>query len=122
MIRFACDFCETLKETNETWILGFAAENVGVTAARREFVTVPGWDRKRAVEPLAVHFCCVECRDNYTAELFNETPRARSEKRAAVPEKHTVKVFPSARIESQVTQRSSKPKRPTAKAKRRNTA
>ena len=36
MIRFQCESCGRLKGDGETWILGFAAENIGVTSARRE--------------------------------------------------------------------------------------
>jgi len=56
MVRYECDFCHRLKAPDETWILGFALENIGVTAARREIVIASAWDPKRAVEPLAVLF------------------------------------------------------------------
>ena len=71
MLQFVCDYCENVKEPDETWINGVAAENVGTQAARREVVIDPVWRRERAVLPFAVHFCCVECKDNYLAELFN---------------------------------------------------
>jgi len=49
-----------------------AAENVGTHAARREVVIDPAWRYERAVQPLAVHFCSVECKDSYLAELFEQ--------------------------------------------------
>ncbi len=51
MVRYECDFCHRLKAPDDTWILGFALENIGVTAARREIVIASAWDPKRAVEP-----------------------------------------------------------------------
>lgn len=71
MIQYVCDSCSAVKEPDEVWILGYAAEAVGVTSARREVTVLSGWDRERAVHPLAVHFCSVECKDNYMAQLFS---------------------------------------------------
>jgi hypothetical protein len=70
MIQFVCDGCSAIKEPSEVWIVGFAAESVGVTAARREVTIQSAWDRPTAIHPLAVHFCSVECKDNYMARLF----------------------------------------------------
>lgn len=72
MLQFVCDYCGNVKESGETWISGVAAENVGTQAARREVVIDPAWRRDRAILPFAVHFCSLECRDNYLAELFNK--------------------------------------------------
>jgi hypothetical protein len=72
MLQFVCDYCENVKVPNETWINGIAAENVGTQAARREVIIDPAWRRERAVVPFAVHFCSVECKDNYMAELFSK--------------------------------------------------
>lgn len=72
MLQFVCDLCGNGKQPDETWINGVAAENVGTQAARREVVIDPAWRRERAVLPLAVHFCSVECKDNYLEKLFNK--------------------------------------------------
>jgi hypothetical protein len=72
MLEFSCDYCGNFKQPDETWINGVAAENVGTQAARREVVIDPAWRRERALLPLAVHFCSVECKDNYLSELFNK--------------------------------------------------
>jgi hypothetical protein len=72
MILFQCDGCGRLKDDGESWILGFAAENIGVTSARREISIASSWDRPRAVEPLAVHFCSDKCRTSYTNALFGD--------------------------------------------------
>jgi len=62
MLQFTCDYCGNVKEPGETWINGVAAESVGIID--------PTWRRERALLPLAVHFCCRECKDKYVAELF----------------------------------------------------
>jgi hypothetical protein len=74
MIRFDCDWCSRMKASDEIWILGLAAEAVGVTSARREITILPIWKREMAVHPLAVHFCSEECKDDYMARLFDEKP------------------------------------------------
>jgi hypothetical protein len=70
MIKYVCDWCSRVKGSEEAWILGLAAEALGVTSARREVTIRSGWERERAVDPLAVHFCSVECKDKYMAQLF----------------------------------------------------
>jgi hypothetical protein len=77
MLHFVCDSCGAIKEPSEVWIVGLAAESVGVTSARREVTIQSAWDRPAAVHPLAVHFCSVECKDNYMARLF--APEATTE-------------------------------------------
>ncbi len=74
MLRFACDWCDRLKQSDEVWILGFAAENRGVTASRREVTVLSEWDRERAVNPFAVHFCSPDHKDKYMAALFDTAP------------------------------------------------
>ncbi|MGA7460438.1 MAG: hypothetical protein WBW69_09435 [Candidatus Korobacteraceae bacterium] len=72
MLQFVCDYCANIKEPAETWINGMAAENVGTQAARREVIIDPAWRYERAVQPLAVHFCSIDCKDSYLAELFDK--------------------------------------------------
>ena len=72
MIHFACDSCRRVKASNQIWLLGLAAETVGVVAARREVTILPIWDREQAVHRLAVHFCSEECKDKYVAKLFGQ--------------------------------------------------
>ncbi len=85
MLQFVCDYCENIKQPGEAWINGMAAENVGTQAARREAIIDPVWRYERAVMPLAVHFCCVDCKDNYLAELFDQ-PASRLEIQSAAAE------------------------------------
>ena len=75
MIQFICDSCSRTKPANEIWILGLAAEAVGVTAARREASILSAWTRENAVHPLAIHFCSEECKQNYLDQLFAEPNR-----------------------------------------------
>lgn len=74
MLQFVCDYCGNIKELVETWINGMAAENVGMQAARREVVIDPVWRHERVVQPFAVHFCSIDCKDSYLAELFDKPP------------------------------------------------
>jgi hypothetical protein len=74
MVRFQCESCGSMKGDGEAWILGFAAENIGVRSARREISIASSWDRPRAVEALAVHFCSDECRATYMTALFGDNP------------------------------------------------
>ena len=70
MIQYVCDTCSVVKSAGEVWLVGLAADAVGVTSARREVTIQSDWDRTTAVHPLAVHFCSVECKDDYMARLF----------------------------------------------------
>ena len=88
MIQFVCDSCGKIKQTSEAWIVGRAAEAVGVTAARREVTIQSAWDEAIALHPFAVHFCSVKCNDSYMAELFaaDSTAEERVIERAAPAE------------------------------------
>jgi hypothetical protein len=82
MIQFACDSCRRIKALNEVWLVGLAAETVGVSAARREVTILSVWDSEEAVDRLAVHFCSEECKDKYVAKLFGaDNARAGGGKR-----------------------------------------
>jgi hypothetical protein len=75
MLQFLCDNCSAVKQPNDVWIVGRAAETVGAVSASREVTVQSAWDRSSAVHPLAVHFCSVQCKDGYLARLFApETP------------------------------------------------
>jgi hypothetical protein len=74
MIQYVCDCCSRVKAAEETWILGFAVESRGITAASREFTMAPNWNERRAREWLAVHFCSHACKDDYMSKLFGREP------------------------------------------------
>ena len=110
MIRFQCESCGRMKGDGETWILGFAAENIGVTSARREISIASSWDRPRAVEALAVHFCSDECRATYMTALFGDSPDTLGG--ASTSTKRRIKrVLPGAVVDTAVSEKS----RPKAK-------
>jgi hypothetical protein len=122
MLRYECDFCHRLKGQDEAWILGFAAENIGVTAARREVTILPVWDEARAVDYFAVHFCCEQCRQNYMANIFREEAAETEivEELAVVPRKRIVREYPGATVETRVARH--KPKAAKSKNRRRRKA
>jgi hypothetical protein len=74
MIQFACDTCSALKQPDEAWIVGLAAEAVGAVSARREVNIQSRWTREGALHPLAVHFCSIQCKDEYMTKLFGSAP------------------------------------------------
>ncbi len=104
MIRFQCDGCGRVKEEGEVWILGFAAENIGVTSARREISITSSWDRPRAVEPLAVHFCSDECRAKYMTALFGESAQV-IDGSVAMTRKRVKRVVPGAVVDTVVAEK-----------------
>jgi hypothetical protein len=74
MIDFVCDTCGAVKQEDESWMLGLAAEAVGSVSARREVNIQSNWTRQAALHPLAVHFCSIQCKDEYMARLFGKQP------------------------------------------------
>ena len=105
MLRFECDNCGKFKTGNEIWIMGFAGERLGVTAARREVTIVGTWDDNQAVEPLAVHFCSDECRAEYMQKLFGETPETAVGtvvKMRKKERRHVQRVIPGAVVDTTV--------------------
>ena len=70
MIQFVCDNCSAVKQPDEVWIAGQAAEAVGAVSARREVTIQSAWNRTTALQPLAVHFCSIQCKDEYMIRLF----------------------------------------------------
>jgi len=105
MVRFQCDTCGRLKEENENWILGRAAENIGVTSTRREISIASVWERGRAVERLAVHFCSDDCRAKYTRSLFSGSPETLQGD-ATVTRRRIQRVIPGAVVETMVSESS----------------
>jgi hypothetical protein len=115
MIQFVCDSCSRLKSPQATWILGHAAEAVGVTSARREVTIFSTWDRERAVDPLAVHFCSLECKEKYVAELFH--PAATEEaivERASPSETIIERLSPTHKVTKRGKSRNPRPRRRAA--------
>ena len=104
MVRFQCDSCGKLREGNEAWILGLAAENIGITSARREISIVSAWERATAVDSLAVHFCSDKCRAYYMSELFGESPETLQGD-TTVTRRRVKRVIPGAVVETVVAEK-----------------
>jgi hypothetical protein len=121
MVRYECDFCHRLKGNDEAWILGFAAENIGVTAARREVTILPRWDEARAAAYLAVHFCCEQCRQNYMTNLFGEEPAESEvvEEVAVIPRRRVMREYPGAAVETRVVRRKASPSKSRSRRRRK---
>jgi hypothetical protein len=97
-----------MKSRGEIWILGFAGESLGVTAARREISIVDTWDDDRAVQPLAVHFCSDECRAEYMQKLFGDTPETAVGKVVKMRKRerrHVQRVIPGAVVDTVVREK-----------------
>jgi hypothetical protein len=77
MIQFVCDTCRAVKQPAEAWIVGHAAEAVGSVSARREVTIQSVWDRTNTLHPLAVHFCSVQCKNEYMNQFFGAEPRVQ---------------------------------------------
>jgi hypothetical protein len=120
MIRFQCESCGRLKGDKEAWILGFAAENIGVTSARREISIASSWDRPRAVESLAVHFCSDECRVTYMSALFGDSPETL-DGTATSTTRRIKRLVPGAVVDTVVSEKS-RPKTTRRATSRRKTA
>ena len=74
MLQYICEWCKRVKQPGDEWILGFAAEKIGVVSARREITVSSAWNEAQAVHPLAVHFCSDDHKDRYVAALFDTEP------------------------------------------------
>src|SRR6266436_3830417 len=86
MIQYVCETCSAVKEPEEVWIVGLAAEAIGITSARREINIQSAWNRPTDVHPLAVHFCSTQWKDDYMARLFaREAPGKEVVVEQAVP-------------------------------------
>jgi hypothetical protein len=109
-----------MKGDGEVWILGFAAENIGVTSARREVSIASSWDRPRAVEALAVHFCSDECRLTYMHALFGDSPETL-DGTATSTRRRIRRVVPGA-VDDTVVSEKTRPKTTRRTAVRRKTA
>lgn len=70
MRTYVCDWCKRVKQNGERWILGFAAERIGISGIQREFSIASGWSEQSADHRLAVHFCSEEHKNSYVTALF----------------------------------------------------
>lgn len=73
MIQYVCDGCHKRKKADQSWILGLAAESIGMQTARREINILSSWSDPEATHPMAVHFCSNRCKDKYMDWLFRDS-------------------------------------------------
>lgn len=118
MVRYECDGCGKTKKNGESWILGFAAENIGVTAARREVTISEMWDDIRAREWLAVHFCSDDCRADYMGKIFGEAPATQTGSRT-FPTKRIQRIVPGAVVETVIVESHNRVVAPKTAVRRR---
>jgi hypothetical protein len=104
MVRFECDCCSKIKAKHDDWILGFAAENIGVMAARREVTIADTWDDRAARDWMAIHFCSNDCRANYMGRIFAEVPPATRAGLNTVTRKRIQRVVAGAVVETVVAE------------------
>jgi hypothetical protein len=71
MVEIHCDNCDNVKKPNiETrtgteWILGWDLISESPSAVQHSIRFLDHWDDRRVAEFGAVHFCSLECRDEY---------------------------------------------------------
>jgi hypothetical protein len=82
LLQYVCEWCNHTKKPGGRWILGFAAEKVGPTSARREITIAAAWSEKWAAHPLAVHFCSEKHKENYVRALFELATPLQPQSRA----------------------------------------
>lgn len=115
MVRFECDNCHRLKNFDEAWILGFAAEMIGAVSARREITIASTWDEERALDRLAVHFCSDECRAEYMQAIFGDDSAPVIRELEIVPERtKVVTKIPAARTTTTSRKKSTAKRRKSA--------
>lgn len=113
MIQYVCETCSAVKDPDEVWIVGLAAETVGAVSARREMNIQSAWNRAAALHPLAVHFCSTQCKDDYMTRLFpSEAPAEEELSERMVPTEITIeRVVPEKKRAARKMQKTRRAKR-----------
>jgi hypothetical protein len=74
MVEIKCDNCDAVKRPNEEtrnapeWILGWDLISESPNAVQRSIRFLDHWDQRRIAEFGAIHFCSIECREQYIAD------------------------------------------------------
>ena len=68
MVTITCDICGAKKTPREEWVLGYDLEFESPRSLRRAVTFLDRWDDRRIVELGAIHFCSLQCRDEYIAK------------------------------------------------------
>ena len=67
MLKVICDTCEAERQPGEEWVLGYDIESVSANGVRRAITFLDHWDARRMDELGSIHFCSLECKDDYLA-------------------------------------------------------
>jgi hypothetical protein len=74
MVEIKCDNCDSVLQPNieirkpaEEWILGWDLLSESPNAVQHSIRFLDHWDDRRASEFGAIHFCCLDCRDEYVS-------------------------------------------------------
>ncbi len=69
MVQIICDTCgDTMPDPMPSgfeWIMGYDLQIESVNALQRSVRFLEHWDNRRILEVGAIHFCSLECRNNY---------------------------------------------------------
>ena len=70
MVKITCDICRAVKPTNERlrdkeWVLGYDIESKSERSLQRAIRFLDRWDDRRIMDLGAIHFCSVECKEEY---------------------------------------------------------
>lgn len=74
MVEIKCDNCDAVKQPNietrrsgEEWIIGWDLLSESANAVQHSIRFLDHWDDRRVAEFGAVHFCSLDCRDEYVS-------------------------------------------------------
>ena len=74
MVEIKCDNCDVVRRPNDEtrntateWILGWDLIAETPNAVQRSIRFLDHWDPRRVAEFGAIHFCSIECREEYIA-------------------------------------------------------
>lgn len=75
MVEIKCDNCDAVKRPNDEgrntgpeWIIGWDLVSESPNAVQRSIRFLDHWDQRRVAEFGAIHFCSIECREQYIAD------------------------------------------------------
>lgn len=71
MVEIKCDNCDAVRQPNietrhgDEWILGWDILSESPNAMQHSIRFLDRWDDRRVAEFGAIHFCSLDCRDEY---------------------------------------------------------
>jgi hypothetical protein len=67
MVKVICDKCGVERQRGEEWVLGYDIESVSPSGVRRAITFLDRWDPRRIDELGTIHFCSLQCKNEYLA-------------------------------------------------------